>query len=73
MRGRRDIIRANARAAGQGLVACTVYVVVDLDAVTSSRAAGDNRSVAQVVADEIRSNLESVNYVDQVLVRRTIA
>ena len=73
MRERRDIIPANARAAGQGLVALTVYVVVDLDSVTSSRAAGDGRSVAQVVADEIRSNLESVDYVDQVLVRRTIA
>ena len=73
MRGRSDLIRANARAAGQGLVALTVYVVVDLDAVTSSRAAGDARSVAQVVADEIRSNLASVDYVDQVLVRRAIA
>jgi hypothetical protein len=65
-----DIIVANARASGKDAYAFTVYVIVDPAVVRQSQGHGDHRTPQDVVADEIESNLDSVPYVDHVVIRR---
>jgi hypothetical protein len=67
-----DLIARNARAAGKEPLAFTVYVSVDPEAVRASQHKSDPRPVHEVVADEIESNLESLDYVDQAVVRKRL-
>lgn len=48
----------------------TVHVTVDPRVVVLAQDRSDNRSPAEVVADEIESNLDSVPYVKDVSVRQ---
>lgn len=70
MNGLGDIIAQNARKAGKEALAFSVYIVVDPSAVRDSVEDTDQRSVEQIVADEIESNLTSLDYVEQVVVRK---
>ena len=70
MRGLGEIIAQNARTANREPLAFTVYVVVDPQAVRDSVESTDMRSVEQIVADEIDSNLASLDYAERVVVRR---
>jgi Ni,Fe-hydrogenase III component G len=67
--GLRDIVAANAAKNGKQALMFTVYVSVDPEVIKELLEEPDP-DLAQVVGGEIQSNLESVAYVDQVIVRQ---
>jgi hypothetical protein len=65
-----EIIARNARAAGKEPLAFTLHIVVDPKAVRETVDDADGRSIEQIVSDEIESSLDSLDYVESVVVRK---
>lgn len=72
MRSPADIIRANAHAEGTVTLAFSLYVTVHKDA--AQDAIADSRGlvndIPQLVADEVLSNLEGLDYIASVTIRQ---